>query len=132
MPIAQVREIFKPSFSVSVPPGAEFGAATPQPNGGSAAPGVDTTPMPPNTYEVGPSARKTVPSGPNPAAPATMAVAPAGPLAGAPSTAPANGPAQTTAAATVSSPPGPTSIEAASGHKSGGTLDSVKGLFELR
>ena len=33
MPLAQVREIFKPSFSTSVPPGAEFGSPNPQPDG---------------------------------------------------------------------------------------------------
>jgi general secretion pathway protein D len=31
MPLQQVREIFKPSFSTSVPPGAEFGSPNPQP-----------------------------------------------------------------------------------------------------
>jgi general secretion pathway protein D len=34
MPLAQVREIFKPSFSTSVPPGAEFGSPNPQPDNG--------------------------------------------------------------------------------------------------
>ncbi len=34
MPLAQVREIFKPSFSTSVPPGAEFGSPNPQPESG--------------------------------------------------------------------------------------------------
>jgi general secretion pathway protein D len=34
MPLAQVREIFKPSFSTSVPPGAEFGSPNPQPDSG--------------------------------------------------------------------------------------------------
>ncbi len=34
MPLAQVREIFKPSFSHSVPPGAEFGSPNPQPDSG--------------------------------------------------------------------------------------------------
>jgi general secretion pathway protein D len=38
MPLAQVREIFKPSFSTSVPPGAEFGSPNPQPDGGFGAP----------------------------------------------------------------------------------------------
>jgi general secretion pathway protein D len=33
MPMAQVREIFKPSFSTTVPPGAEFGSPNPQPAG---------------------------------------------------------------------------------------------------
>ncbi len=31
---SQVREIFKPSFSTSVPPGAEFGSPNPQPDSG--------------------------------------------------------------------------------------------------
>jgi len=31
MPLEQVREIFKPSFATSVPPGAEFGSPYPQP-----------------------------------------------------------------------------------------------------
>jgi len=34
MPMSQVREIFKPSFSTSVPPGAEFGSPNPQPDNG--------------------------------------------------------------------------------------------------
>jgi len=34
MPLAQVREIFKPSFGRSVPPGAEFGSPNPQPDSG--------------------------------------------------------------------------------------------------
>jgi general secretion pathway protein D len=34
MPLAQVREIFKPSFSRSVPPGAEFGSPNAQPDTG--------------------------------------------------------------------------------------------------
>ena len=34
MPLAQVREIFKPSFNSSVPPGAEFGSPNPQPDNG--------------------------------------------------------------------------------------------------
>ncbi|HXR34758.1 MAG TPA: hypothetical protein VN754_02345, partial [Candidatus Binataceae bacterium] len=34
MPLEQVREIFKPSFSTSVPPGAEFGLPNPQPDPG--------------------------------------------------------------------------------------------------
>jgi len=34
MPLSQVREIFKPSFSTSVPPGAEFGTPNPQPDSG--------------------------------------------------------------------------------------------------
>ncbi len=34
MPLQQIREIFKPSFSTSVPPGAEFGSPNPQPEGG--------------------------------------------------------------------------------------------------
>jgi hypothetical protein len=32
MPMDQVREIFKPSFSTSVPPGAEYGPSTPPPD----------------------------------------------------------------------------------------------------
>jgi general secretion pathway protein D len=32
MPLAQVREIFKPSFGMTVPPGAEFGSPNPQPD----------------------------------------------------------------------------------------------------
>ena len=34
MPMDQMREIFKPSFSTSVPPGAEFGLPNPQPDPG--------------------------------------------------------------------------------------------------
>jgi general secretion pathway protein D len=34
MPLDQVREIFKPSFTTSVPPGAEFGSPNPQPDNG--------------------------------------------------------------------------------------------------
>jgi general secretion pathway protein D len=139
MPLDQVREIFKPSFSVSVPPGAEFGAPNPQPYSGAAGPtgtsGYETTPTPPNTYEVGPSAARTAPAnGPNTMAGGVTAVAPAGPLSGAPS---APAPAGSSAAAgnttQVSTASSPASVQAqASGHKSGGTLDSVKGLFELR
>lgn len=32
MPLQQVREIFKPSFGMTVPPGAEFGSPNPQPD----------------------------------------------------------------------------------------------------
>jgi general secretion pathway protein D len=32
MPLGQVREIFKPSFSTTVPPGAEFGSPNPRPD----------------------------------------------------------------------------------------------------
>jgi type II secretory pathway component GspD/PulD (secretin) len=130
MPLQQVREIFKPSFSVSVPPGAEFGSPNPQPDNGSGslvppgAPGNELTPM--NTYEIGPSARRSVPSGPAAVAPANAAIAPAGPLAGAPP-APAAASSVSTAGASHTS----TQTEAAA-HRSGGTLDSVKGLFDLR
>ncbi len=138
MPLEQVREIFKPSFSVSVPPGAEFGSPTPQPDSGIGAvppPGAsagDSAPTPMNTYEIGPSARKAVPSGPSAVAPASVAVAPTGPVAEAPPTPPS-------AASTASSSPvtttgaSHTSIQAeAAAHRSSGTLDSVKGLFDLR
>ncbi len=65
MPLTQVREIFKPSFGVSVPPGAEFGAPNPQPDGGaglgwsrrgSSGPSAMYAPAPPNTYEIAPGA----------------------------------------------------------------------------
>ncbi|HEV3111627.1 MAG TPA: type II secretion system secretin GspD [Candidatus Binataceae bacterium] len=134
MPLAQVREIFKPSFSVSVPPGAEFGTPNPQPdNGGGAGAaagpsGVETGPAPMNTYEIGPSARRTAPSGPAAVAPTGVAVAPAGPLAGAPS-APSGAAASSSGVTSTSSSPGSVQAQA---HKSGGTLDSVKGLFDLR
>ena len=131
MPLAQVREIFKPSFSVSVPPGAEFGSPNPQPdNGGGAGAampsGVETGPTPMNTYEIGPSAKRAAPSGPTTVAPSGVAIAPAGPLAGAPP-APSNSAASSPAVTSTGS--GSVQAEA---HKSGGTLDSVKGLFDLR
>jgi general secretion pathway protein D len=134
MPLAQVREIFKPSFSVSVPPGAEFGAPNPQPDSGAgfSAPGAAApsgamyAPPPPNTYEIAPGARNSSRSG----ASAPVAIAPAGPLAGAP---PAAAAPVGAAPATYSSAPAPGSVQAEAGtHKSSGTLDSVKGLFDLR
>ena len=139
MPMGQVREIFKPSFSVSVPPGAEFGPPNPAPesssgfglpaSAGGAGPSGTFAPTPLNTYEVGPGARNTTPSGPNVVAPASAALAPVGPLAGAPPAAPgaASPPGTSSRAATYNS------VQAESEtHKSSGTLDSVKGLFDLR
>jgi hypothetical protein len=130
MPLAQVRELFKPSFSVSVPPGAEFGSPNPQPdNGYGAAPsGTMYAPTPPNTYEIGPGARNASPGA---VAPAGTAIAPAGPLAGAPPpSAPAMGAPPSSASA--GSPENGNAQAEAGTHKSGGTLDSVKGLFDLR
>src|SRR5579875_599964 len=81
MPLQQVRELFKPSFSVSVPPGAEFGSPNPQPEGNGslvppgAAGGESATPM--NTYEIGPSAKGIVPPRPGTSVPANAAIAPA-------------------------------------------------------
>jgi general secretion pathway protein D len=129
MPLEQVREIFKPSFSTSVPPGAEFGPSNLSADNGAggAASGPDNSPAPMNTYEIGPSASTARPYGSGPTASSAVAVAPAGPLAGAPaaSTPPPGAAAGPTATSNV--PP----AEAAA-HGSGGTLDSVKGLFELR
>ena len=131
MPLQQVRELFKPSFSVSVPPGAEFGSPNPQPEGNGslvppgAAGGESATPM--NTYEIGPSAKGIVPPRPGTSVPANAAIAPAGPLAAAPSTSSSPGSPATTAGASH------TGIQTeAAAHRSGGTLDSVKGLFDLR
>jgi len=134
MPLAQVRELFKPSFSVSVPPGAEFGPPNPSPDGGSTGAmgppaGVETSPTPMNTYEIGPSARGAAPSKPGAVAPAGVAVAPAGPLAGSP--APATGAVSNTSAPSSGPSGGSTQTDAAA-HRAGGTLDSVKGLFDLR
>ncbi len=138
MPLAQVREIFKPSFGVSVPPGAEFGAPNPQPDSGGSfgAPGAGApaggvyAPPPPNTYEIAPGAgaRSGSPSSPSAAAPAGVAIAPAGPLAGAP---PAPPPGAAPAVSQGGPAHGSAQAEAAT-HKSSGTLDSVKGLFDLR
>src|SRR5579875_1115032 len=78
MPLQQVRELFKPSFSVSVPPGAEFGSPNPQPEGNGslvppgAAGGESATPM--NTYEIGPSAKGIVPPRPGTSVPANAAI----------------------------------------------------------
>jgi len=136
MPLEQVREIFKPSFSVSVPPGAEFGSPNPQPDNGTGpvppagASGGDIGPTPMNTYEIGPSARRSAPSGPTAVAPAGAAAAPAGPLAGAPPARPVG--AVSSSSATTTSPSYSGAATEAAAPKSGGTLDSVKGLFDLR
>jgi general secretion pathway protein D len=137
MPLEQVREIFKPSFSVSVPPGAEFGSPNLQPDSGSAsAPaetsGGDAGPTPMNTYEIGPSARTAVPSGPTTVAPASVATAPAGPLAGAPSARASEASAASSSSVTATDASRTSAQAEAAAHRSGGTLDSVKGLFDLR
>jgi general secretion pathway protein D len=132
MPLAQVREIFKPSFSVSVPPGAEFGSPTPQPDSGiGPVPAGDSAPTPMNTYEIGPSARKAVPSGLSAVAPASVAVAPTGPVGAPPAPPSAASTASSSSATTTGA--SHTSVQAeAAAHRSSGTLDSVKGLFDLR
>jgi general secretion pathway protein D len=132
MPLDEVREIFKPSFATTVPPGAEFGSANPEPDPGASAPSGSTfSPTPLNTYEIGPSAQTNVPSGPSAVAPTGVAIAPAGPLAAPPSGSFSGTPA--TAAAVSSGGASGTPMQAdANTHKSGGTLDSVKGLFDLR
>src|SRR5205807_100810 len=59
MPVQQVRELYKPSFSISVPPSAEMGTMpviTPGKNG-YAEPETrndSTAPTPLNTEEIGP------------------------------------------------------------------------------
>jgi general secretion pathway protein D len=138
MPLAQVREIFKPSFSVSVPPGAEFGSPNPQPDSGGydavPPPGAsagDSAPAPMNTYEVGPSARRA-PSAPAAVAPASVAVAPAGPLAGASDAPPSSAGAGSSPPVTTTRSSHSSAQAEASAHRLGGTLDSVKGLFDLR
>jgi hypothetical protein len=128
IPLEQVREIFKPSFSTSVPPGAELGpsATAAEGVGAGAVSGHDNGPAPMNSHEIGPSARSAPPYGAGPTASSAVAVATAGPLAGAPAApAPPSGtPAGPTA--TYNTPP-----SEAAAHGSGGSLDSVKGLFEL-
>lgn len=134
MPLSQVRELYKPSFSIAVPPGAEIGAPVNVPAGAAGAnepesrPGT-FSPTPLNTEEIGPSSRL---EGSAPAmassAPAssakTFAPAPAAPAAAAPGASAGTTSAGTTASVDATS-------KAVSG-KDGGVLDAVSGLFGVR
>jgi hypothetical protein len=135
MPLSQVRELYKPSFSIAVPPGAEIGAPVNVP-AGAAGPNEPESrpgafgPTPLNTEEIGPSSRL---EGSAPAmassAPAsstkTFAAAPAAPVAAAPVASSAG----TTSAGTTASVDA--TSKAVSG-KDGGVLDAVSGLFGVR
>jgi general secretion pathway protein D len=108
MPLAQVREVFKPNFGVSVPLGAKFGSPNPQPDGGGAGgsagtPGGEAGQTPIDA--VGPGPLRGVRSGS---------------LSGA-------------SAPNASAGSSHESLQAeAAAYRSGGTLDSVRGLFDLR
>jgi general secretion pathway protein D len=65
MPISQLRQLYKPSFSVAVPPGAELESPSngPPPEGG--APSLEVPPVTPlNTEEINPPSAKRDESGP--------------------------------------------------------------------
>ena len=113
MPIPDVRELYKPSFSISVPPGADLNSA-PAPMQGlptesdprSSNPIENYSPTPFNTEVIGPTAKGVAPAGPS-------APAPAAPLAAAPLTAPTM-PAPAPAAAAAAPAAIPAAIPAAS------------------
>jgi len=108
MPLAQVREVFKPSFGVSVPPGAEFALPNPQPDTGGAGVSPGTS-----SGDEGQAPIDAVGPGP-------LRAARSGSLSG-------------TNAPNASANSSHESVEAeAAACMSGGTLDSVRGLFELR
>ncbi len=110
LPLDQVREIFNPSFSASVPPGAEFGAPGQSESGEGSRGPSRFVPAPPNTLEISPDAlNDPVPSAPSSAEP--------GPVLGAGSTNAAH-------AANASS--------IKPDHGKSGVLDEVSGLFVPR
>ena len=126
MPMSEVRELYKPSFSIAVPPGAEIGAPVRMPANepdNSSRPG-SSGPTPLNTEEIGPSTRLEG------AMPGPMSAAPAAPAktlsaAGSPATAPAPASSGVTAASIDGT------SKAVAG-KDGGVLDAVSGLFGVR
>ena len=132
MPMSQVRELYKPSFSIAVPPGAEMGAPVSNPGGsnepdGSTRPGV-YSPTPLNTEEIGPSTRL---EGATPGLSSSVAPAPMAPTRSY-SAAPV---APTTALVPASTGVTAASVDASSKAvpgKDGGVLDAVSGLFGVR
>ena len=113
MPLDQVREIFKPGFSASVPPGDEFGAPSRSESGaGSPGPGR-FVPAPPNTLEIGPDA-------PNDRAPSAPPLAGSGPVSPLPVTGPTHAPSAANASSVKHD------------HGKSGVLDEVSGLFVPR
>ncbi len=131
MPLSQVRELYKPSFSIAVPPGAEIGAPVSAPAGGAGANEPDNSgrpgsfsPTPLNTEEIGPSSRL---EGSVPRIASGAPVTPAKALGAA---------ATTPAAALMPGSTGSTaSVDGTSKavpSKDGGVLDAVSGLFGVR
>ncbi len=131
MPMTQVRELYKPNFSVSVAPGAEIGVPPAGPVGAGGASDPDSsgrpgdyTPAPLNTREIGPNTKREG------SAPATVSML--APVPASPSTAPAKAaavvaPVPDGAAANVASTAVKTTLT-----KDGGVLDAVSGLFGVR
>ena len=131
MPLSQVRELYKPSFSIAVPPGAEIGAPVSMPAGGAGANEPENSgrpgsfgPTPLNTEEIGPSSKL---EGSTPRISSAVPAVPAKALGTAPTTpAAALMPASTGVTASVDG------TSKAVPSKDGGVLDAVSGLFGVR
>ena len=131
MPLSQVRELYKPSFSIAVPPGAEIGAPVSAPAGGAGANEPDNSgrpgsfsPTPLNTEEIGPSSKL---EGSTSRIASGAAVVP-GKALGAAATTPATAPMPASTGATASVDGTSKAVPS----KDGGVLDAVSGLFGVR
>jgi hypothetical protein len=123
MPLSQVRELYKPSFSIAVPPGEELGAPVSVPSSSNKPDSPSRPdsflPTPLNTREIGPSTRL---EGSTPG----VSVAVPG---SAPATAPS---AEVVPASTGLTAASVDSSSKAVPGKDGGVLDAVSGLFGVR
>ena len=133
MPMTQVRELYKPNFSVSVAPGAEIGVPPAGPVGAGGVSDPDSSgrpsdyaPAPLNTREIGPNTKR---EGSAPATASMLAAAPAGasPSAASAKAAAVVAPVSDGATANVAGTTVKTTLT-----KDGGVLDAVSGLFGVR